>query len=425
MPPSTKPMGRRRARLAAIGLISVALLVGCHPFSDLERHLNAGAFDRAVQEATGKRKTELALAVLILERRLRDGGQIALIDTLSRAGKLGRRSLKRLAQAADPKLARLARIALRRNRDPSIDEIMLVLNDPDSDVRHACIRAWHRQMTLLVLERAILDLDPRVRRFAVKGVSAVGMERDVSDLLKEALRLDPSTKVRAEAAMQGKLLGADAHLALVRALDDKELGVKLAAIRGLAETGAPESLALLEAMAVGPVDYTQVAAAAELARLDRPVGRKRLMAALEDERAEIRKAALLRTERAGLDDRRAILLDHLKDESKEVVLLAARLLLQDQAARKRVHTALSPIFQGEGASRDEARDMLAVIGDEKALKTVREILSGDNPKEVIATVEHTQGAPGLHHQFLALMADKDKEVRAAAAKAIIFSWSKI
>ena len=423
---STKGRVRLIARFVILKLAWAALLLGCGlSTANLERHLNAGEFDRAVQEAKGKRKTELALAVLILEKHLREGGPPELVDTVSRAGKLGKRALKRLAEDKNAKVARLAQIALRHHKNPDVDEIMLVVNDADSDIRYACIRAWYRQMSLLVLKRALLDHDPRIRLYAVKGVAAIGMERDVSDLLREALRLDPSAKVRAEAALQGELLGADALLALKQALEDKSMGVKFAAIRGLAEMGSADALHMVEEIAVGPIDHAAVVAAAELARRAHPIGRERLKKALDDKRPGIRKTALMRLERAGLTERRALLRAHLKDDTPDVVLVSARLLENYEEARQEVRDALKPLLKEDHAKQVEALAILATIGDEAALKKAREVLTGDDAAEVTAFIKRAQRAPALRDNYLALMASPKQEIRIEAAKAIVFSQSKI
>lgn len=404
----------------------MVLLWGCGPSTgDLRRHLDAKAFDKAVETAVGKSRLELQLALLIIEKNLIEGGPAELTDVLLTAGKPGRRTLERLASADDARLGALADIALRQHEEPEIDDVMLVVNSDDSDIRAFSIRAWHSHMTRIILERALMDHDPRVRLQAVKGIVDIGMEEDVSALLRETLRLDPSSTVRAEAARHGELLGPDVVLILKEALADKSPGVRYAAMRGLAETGNADAIAMLEEIAVGAKDHGSVVAAAELARLGRSVGRTQILAAVEDERVEIRKAALLRLERAGISERDRIVEKCLSDEDPEVVLLSARLLRGKPGARSKVIEALSKIDDEDSPHRIQTRNLLAAFGDTAALDQVREIMRGDDEDAVLQIVREVGDVSLLKDTFVRLMASGSEIVRIEAAKAVVLSMAKI
>ncbi len=421
-----RSLRRGRGWLTCIWVGVLCLLLGCGPSTgDLRRHLDASAFDKAVEAATGKNRLELQLAVLVIENHLTAGGPTELMDMLLVAGKPGRRALERLESAEDERISTLADIALRQREEPEIDDVMLVVNSDDSDIRAYCIRAWHSHMTRIILERALMDHDPRVRLQAVNGIVDLGMEEDVSGLLRESLRLDPSSAVRAEAARHGKLLGPDVVLVLKKALEDNSPGVRYAAMRGLAETENDDAIAMLEDIAVGAKDHGAVVAAAELARMGRAVGRTQLLAAVEDDRPDIRKAALLRLERAGIGERDEIFEKCLGDEDPEVILLAARLLRGKQGARKTMMEALRKIGGDESPCTAEARNLLAALGDTASLDEVRKVMAGDKEQEILKIVREVGGVPFLKDAFVRLIASKSESVRIEAAKAVVLSMSKI
>jgi HEAT repeat protein len=248
-----------------------------------------------------------------------------------------------------------------------------------------------------------------------------GLEGEGGDgaLLEEALRRDPVPRVRARAARCPAGLGAEPLLALKAALGDANLGVRLAAIEGLAATGDPAALAIVEELARGPLDVEAVAAAAELCRAGMEVGRERLDAALEDERPSLRKAALLRLERAGVEDRDALLEGLLADESPEVVLLVASLLGTREELGAEVRDALGKLVDEDGASAAAARDQLAVLGDGESVEAVGQLLAEAEEAEALTVLRRVRRAVGLAPIFVGLMGDARLEVRLAAARAVL------
>jgi HEAT repeat protein len=399
------------------------MLLGCGPrIKYLNVHIGAGDFDKALARVLGDEKMERELAALIIEDAAKRGiSQSELIDELARSGKPGKRALERLANDQDEEtvVSELARIALRRSETPEAPDLVRWLHHDYSEVRAAAAKAWHVELEMHLLSRLILDHSPVVRLYAVQGVARKGPSDEVRTILGEVLRLDPVPKVRAEAARQGSLLGDEALRLLKEAMEDRNLGVRLAAIQGLADTNDETALAILEDMLVQPIEEETVVAAIELARLKNERAQTLLKEALSNEHPNIRKAALLRLERANLEERSRCLVDRLRDEAPEVVLLAAHLLRKDEAARAKVKQALRKLAKGEDAKSDEARDALATLGDKKALAEVEEMLLADEEDDVVRTLGRVKGVFALRAAFVSLMGDDRDGVRIPAARAVL------
>ncbi len=403
-------------------LLSFALVatLGCAPsIVQLERHLDADKFDKAVETAADDPAMQAELAALILERAARDEERASgMIDVLTGAGKPGKRALERLVDSSGDQVARQAEVALHRCGTPEGEDLAVYLEHDASDVRARAARKWYSELEAAMLEKLLVDHDPRVRRWAAKGLCRLGGAHGTDALLRDALRLDPDSKVRAEAARCAKGLGQDVLLVLKAALEDERLGVRLAVIEGLAKTGDEDALIIVEERAAGPVDEMTVAAAAELSRLGNPVGKERLDAALKSNRPVIRQAALLRLERAQVKDRDAILVRMLDDEAPGVVLLAASLLSTGQEVNSAVPKALKRLVEEAGSYSDKARDQLAVLGDADALDQVAKALD-DSEETVLLTLLVRVRRAGLAPRFVKLMGNESEPVRIAAARATL------
>jgi hypothetical protein len=257
----------------------------------------------------------------------------------------------------------------------------------------------------------------------VTGLAEHVPDGEISTWLREALRLDPDAKVRAAAARLGSALGGKGKAldALRDALEDENMGVRLAALRGLGGIGSGEALELLRDQVAGPLNETAVVAAAELARLGEKPGRERIEAALADKSPGVRATALTHLGRAGIEDSEQILSGKLADESPQVVLLAASMLLRSAAAEPGgpVAGALRRIIDEQSARADEARDMLAVLGDEQAVADVTAVLAEGDESELVAVLARVRRAAALRARFVELLAHERSEVRVAAARALL------
>ncbi len=402
-------------------LLALVLAAGCAPsIAGFEKHLDAGEYAEAVASAGDDPTMQVELAALVLERAATDGVQTPRsIDALAWGGKPGKRALKRLTERAPEPVSRQAQIALMGGRPPSADVLAAFTDNDSSEVRARALRAWHSELEIPALEKALIDPDPYVRRWAAKGLCRFNGSDGTDGLLRDALRRDPDAKVRAQAARCGKSLGPDVLLVLKAALEDKNMGVRLSALQGLAGAGIDAALPLLEDRARGPLDELAVAAAAELARLGMDIGKERLHDALADDRPQIRKTALLRLERAQIEERNTILTGLLEDEAPGVVLLAAVLLAGREEAAPAVLTALQNIVAQGGERAAEARDQLAVLGDPEAVEETKQALVGGEEAEIITVLGRVHRAHELAQTFVALLGDKRENVRLAAAYAAL------
>jgi HEAT repeat protein len=403
------------------------LVCGCAPsISNLEAHLVASRYADAVAEVTGDPALEAELAALVIERSTAaDAASCAeLINALAASGSPGRRALSRIAERGEEIPRRLAQIALDRGAPPrAAAERKRFLEHASSDVRAAAAAAWARELDRARLHALLLDLDPRVRRAAVTGLREHTPDREVAAWLRETLRLDPDPLVRAAAARLGEALGGRGKAidALRGALDDENMGVRLAALRGLGQIGEGEARAMLEDRIVGPLSETVVVAAAELARLGDATGRDRFDEALRSNSAGVRSTALTHLERAGIEQREEALIAALADEAPQVVLLAASLLLHTAAAEPGgpVPRALRRLAEQHGARSDEARDMLAVLGDGDAVAAVAAVLAEGDGAELVAVLSRVRKAAALRARFVSLLAHAELSVRLAAARAVL------
>ncbi len=399
----------------------LAFIVGCGPsVSLLEKHLNAGAYDKAVSSAANDPKMQVELAALVLERAASHGiRSFELINFLAGSGKPGRRALERLAGRSDKKEGRLARVMLKRGSLPKKEERRMFFEDESSDVRALAAKLWCNESEADVLKKLLVDNDPRVRNEAVRGLSRFEGANGLDALVRDALRLDPDPKVRAQAARHGNALGPDAILILKKSLGDTNLGVRLAALQGLAETGTTVARDILEEEMLGSLDEMAVAAAAELARRGNAKGKARLKDALEDLRPNIRLTAMLRLERARKGNRDKICAGLLEDEAPAVVLAAAQTLSFNVEYSKSVIDALLRLVVLESARSDEARDMLAVLGHEASLAEVIQVLNQDDETNLLLTLARVGRAKALKSVFAELMAHPSKGVRIGAAQALL------
>lgn len=392
----------------------------------LKLHVDAGRYGEAVDRVEGDPEMEADLAAVVLEHAASTGVKVGeAIQALSAGQKSGRRALGRLEKEARGDAAKLAKIALIGRDAPDKDTILRFLDDESSDVRTAAAQAWCDSLDANLLKRLLLDIDPRVRLSAVKGLARFEGTQGTDLLLKEALRLDPDPKVRSEAARNGKALGSDALYSLKIALGDESMGVRLDAVSGLAASGDPEALRVVEDLARGALDETAVAAAAELARLGSESGRKRLDEALVDERAGIRQAALLKLDRAGIEDREKMISAALKDKAPRVALLAASMLLENAELKGAISKALNRIAEQGGVDADDAKEMLAAIGDDKAVAHFKKLFENGSETEITAALGSVFRSKALRSSFVKLMADKREAVRIAAAMAVLKSQPKI
>lgn len=394
----------------------------------LQNLLKTEDFAAAASFAAKDPDTATDMAVLILERTARvPAHRYFALERLSAAGKRGRSALKRLSSSPG-ELGHAARIARNRFDKPDAKTAKQCAMAPNANIRKLCARAWHRFLPEEILKTLLLDTDPEVRLFALKGLASLPASSTRAALFSDALLRDPSLKVRLEAARQGALLGEDALLLLKDRLADETPGMRAAAVSGIARIESAAAMDLLLSTARAPLDSVCLTAAAELARRGDAFGKERLLEAARDPRPSIRSTSLYLLSYSKVENLNEILLRALDDEAPAVVIAAANLLRNDEEVRNRVVAALRKIASLETAKKNEARTLLAFLGDAEALRDIAAILQD---AEAVSTAELTSllrrmgGAIELFDAAAQLMGDSREEVRIQAAVYVIFSQSKI
>jgi HEAT repeat protein len=418
-------MNPRRESIAGAWLVAV-VAAACGPaIGPLERHLDADDHGAALALAQGDRDLERELAALLLERAAAanaDHAAAGLVQDLA-GSRAGRRALQRLAAGDARPAAELARIALERGRRPGSKDLGRWLADDHSVIRAAAARAFGGRLATPELAALLLDPDPGVRLAAVSALAGRDGEPASGAALREALLRDPDPLVRAAVARCGRSLGADALEALRRALGDRALGVRFAALWGLGELGTKDAISLIADRAAGPIDQSAVVALAELSRLGLGPGPDRFVEALGHRDPLVRATALAHVERAGFDAdrRRKALLTALGDEDPQVALTAAaRLATARERPEAALAAALERVRETSPSRTAEARNLLAVLGSAPAVEELEAllVLSGDEA-EILAALPRLRGAAVLRPRFVALLADPRAAVRLAAARAVL------
>ncbi len=403
-------------------IICAILSIGCAPnVSSLNRHLEKGAYDLALEEVRNDPAMVAHLAALILEREATEHSDraVVMVDSLAGSGKPGKYALKRLAKSTGV-ASRLAGIALGRSSLPSGRELDGYLSDSWSDVRVAAARIWSRKIDRKRLEKMILDPDPGVRVEAAAGLGRFEGEK-TARILAQTARLDPNPKVRARAVTQVKSLGTGALDVCRSALNDENMGVRNAALRGLSDLGSDEAVELIRDRMAGSMTEVTVVAAAELARLDHEDGKSRFFEALKNRRSNIRATALTHLDRAKVENPEKIRLGMLDDEAPTVVLTAAAALLTGADPKGPVARALRRIVEEGSMRAPRARDMLAVVGDPAAVAEVEEVLEQGDEEEVVTTLKRVTRAVMLYDSFVSLLKDDRAKVRIEAARGVLLS----
>lgn len=390
--------------------------------------LQAGKYKEAADLVAGNPALATMLAAMILERAATtDAQRFYALERLSAAGEVGLSSLKLLASEGD-ETGRAARVALKRYDAPAAQTIAACLADASADVRRMCAYVWHPFLTEDDLKILLVDSDPTVRLYAVRGLAILPVDNRRAGVFVDVLLRDPSLKVRMEAARRGDLLGDEAILLLKDRLSDDRLGMRLAAVAGIATIGTAAARDLLMSVASAPLDEVALSAAAALVESGEPAGKRRILAALRDERPSIRGAALYLLSRANLPNASALTVRSLDDPAPEVVLAAANLLRNDVSSREKIIAALNRISKLKTIETGRARNLLALLGDKQAEKQIAQVLKDPSKlteAELSAQLNALGGASGLIGAVVPLLGDPRETIRIHSAVLVLFSMSKI
>jgi HEAT repeat protein len=307
------------------------------------------------------------------------------------------------------------------------------LGAPDPAARAVAVEALGRKVGALAradLRAALADPDARVREAAVVALAPVAEDEDLRALAAMATR-DAEGPVRARAIAA---LGPDGADVARAALADPYLGARLAAVDALARLlgdRAAAALAPLVARALAPrgaADDRPPGAGDEP-----PPGAADLIVALHaaarlgDVAAVVRAAAAASdwTVRAAAanavhDLRAAAPLDPLAADAEPAVALAAARALARLGRQEEARAAFAARLElADPALRGDAAAGLARLGDARGAAAL-EALAGDaDPAVRRAALADFPPGPPVPLAVVAALADEDREVRVAAAVAIL------
>lgn len=387
--------------------------------SHFEGLIHSHDYKKAALEAGSDPGAQQALAAALLVQAIEKGIDInGNIDVLVSAGSMGKQALKRLCRNAAPPASHHACIARMWRCLPRKATLDQYLKSDYGDVRGRAARKWAHKFDKKTLLSLLEDIEPKVRRASVEALRQHD-DPEVSASLRNTLLRDPVPIVRSAAAKSGPALGPEALLALKSALRDENLGVRLAALQGLAEIPSPAAADILENTAHGPIDELAATAIMELLRRGDEKAKPRLEALLANNRAVIRKMTLLRLAGSGVKNRETLLKKALQDTTEEVAILAADLLSKYKNGLSDGKATLRKIAAGPTLEAAPARDLLATLGDEKAIAEVKKRLFVGGKAEILTTLKRTARCPELASSFTRLMGHETEKIRLEAARATL------
>ena len=256
---------------------------------------------------------------------------------------------------------------------------------------------------------------------AMRAVEALGIIGDPSviKLLRSSLRSAETAVCIASADALGKVGGQEAVEALTGCLTSNLTQLRAAAVASLGRLGAAEATGLICKMLLDKEWEVRREAVTALGKLNNPEAVEPLAKALEDVDSDVRDAAALALGKTKC--RRAVgpLVLALKDEVTSVRRIAAASLSRidpDWVSLPETRTAAEQlkvaVQDAEPAVRFFVAQLLVNLGELSP-----DALSGLAPEDQLASpaVKRRRMATNL---FVAMLEDRDRDVRQAAAEAL-------
>ncbi len=296
---------------------------------------------------------------------------------------------------------------------PEVADQMLHAKDPAA--RRIAVDAVGKKvgrLALADLEKAGSDRDAGVRRIAVRWLGQL-KDLDAHELLLKRLR-DPDEGVRAAAATALARVGIG-NLAdfAKRALDDRALAVRLAAIDLLVAARRDDELVML---VDDKAPMVALAAAIELHATHPELGDKALSRALASEDWTMRAGAANQAVRAVGKAAAKTYADKLATDAEPGVRLAAARVLAQTGDRAAAIAVLVPMLDAADRGVQAAAD-LADLGDARG--EVALAIAIRDPKrtpELRAAAAYAhRSAHAVTGGLIAALTDQSPEVRIAAA----------
>ena len=318
----------------------------------------------------------------------------------------------------DDRVAAAAAVAVLRGYPQAPQLASDLLRSEDPEARRIALDGIAKKVGKLAaadLQRSAIDLDPRVRRTAIRWLGQL-KDAEAVPVLTRRMK-DPDEGVRAAAALALARIGlGDLEALGTQALADRALAVRLAGLELLAAARRTDRLAAIAEADPEPM----VAAEAAIAASRPELAAIALDRAIADARWSIRAGAANLAVRALGKPRGVELARRLAADPELGVRLAAARVLASAGDRD----AAAVIFTAALASPDHAiaaASDLAAQGDARGLEAldaaVRDL--GRSAEQRAAAAAAHRGARRVTPGLVAALADPSGVVRVEAAAALV------
>lgn len=314
----------------------------------------------------------------------------------------------------------------RRGTRPS--RLRAALASDDVERRVAGLVTVRGRAGVTAVLRAMTDASPRVRAVATQQLARLRGDPRGFDALAQRLRDDDDPGVRAAAVMALGGRGEDAADALLAALDDRDVAVRMAAPSSLMSAAPEVARARLSTLLTQPPTMFSLEVARVLGAHGDEAAARYVLDVLRDGPRALRAQAAVGAG-ALRESTRAELLPLLRDEDPEVLLRVAAILARDDAHREAALAALRPLARSPSAFDSvRALGVLAQHGDPSARDPLRAALaSATEPRvrrlAVLAWPDATRGADDCD-ALLPLLRDPDRSVALLAAVELLVMASR-
>lgn len=273
------------------------------------------------------------------------------------------------------------------------------------------------------LSRALTSEWPEVRRAAAQRLSRYRGDHNAAHALAEQALHDTDYMVRASCVTALASYAAAGLDAIVHALEDPELTVRLVAIWSLAQAMPAEARErLLPWLTDGHDPISAIEAAHALAARGDPVAAQYVIHALDDSRDDVRAQASVAA--SSLPERYMdAIAAHIEDADVEVRIRIAGRFASREAFRTRVIRALRPVsLRPDPIVAVRALEVLAEAGDPEAAGPLRGALSSHDTtvrRVAVMAWSHLAGTSGETDPLGPLLQDPDLSIRLMAAAEIV------
>jgi HEAT repeat protein len=322
-------------------------------------------------------------------------------------------------------LLRHQNFAVRSTAAQTIDTLRWAPTDREQRIWFCVAKGWYERAAATGGQDALpalrLTFETGPVSAGVRAVEAMGSisNPDVVKLLTQALRSEePAVCIAATGAL-GRVGGSDAVRALVPGLRNSHTQIRAESARALGILGAAEATAPICQLLDDPEWEVRREAAAALGKLNNREAVEPLTKLLDDVDGDVRETAALAL--GGTGDRRAVgpLVVALKDEVASVRRIAAAglsridpdwvSLPETRAAAEKLKVAIQ---DAEPAVRFFVAQLLVNLGEMSP-----EAFLGFTPDDNMSSPASKRKRMATNI-FIALMEDRDRDVRQAAAEAL-------